>query len=128
MEEALRAMLGAVPAISARVAARIDWGLAPQGQALPCITLTVVTDGPVDHSLDGPGLSRARVQVDCWGETYREAKVLSRAVRTALDAWQGGVITGAFLAGAGARDLPDDDGVTEIHRVTMDFIINYHFG
>jgi hypothetical protein len=126
MEEALRAMLGAVPAISARVAARINWGLAPQGQALPCLTLTVVTDGPVDHSLDGPGLSRARVQVDCWAASYGEAKVLSRAVRTALDAWQGGVITGAFLAGA--RDLPDDDGVTQNHRVTMDFIINYHFG
>jgi hypothetical protein len=126
MEEALRAMLGAVPAISARVAARINWGLAPQGQALPCLTLTVVTDGPVDHSLDGPGLSRARVQVDCWAATYGEAKVLSRAVRTALDAWQGGVITGAFLAGA--RDLPDDDSVTPNHRVTMDFIINYHFG
>jgi hypothetical protein len=26
------------------------------------------------------------------------------------------------------RDLPDDDSVTQNHRVTMDFIINYHFG
>lgn len=126
MEEALRAMLLSVPAISALVGTRVDWGLAPQGQQLPCITLTVVTDGPVDHSLDGAGLSQARVQADCWAATYAQAKALSRAVRTALDAWQGGVIAGAFLAGA--RDLPDDDGVTEIPRVTMDFIINYHFG
>lgn len=125
MEEALRTLLLGNPAVAALVGSRVDWGMRPQGSLLPAICLTTVSDAPVNHSLDGPGVSQARVQIDCFGETYKSAKDTARAVRRLLDAHSGGIFLGVFMAGA--RDLPDEDGVTTIHSVSMDFFVNYHF-
>ena len=125
MEEALRTLLRGHAPIAALVGSRVDWGVRPQGSALPAICLTTVNDGPVSHSLDGPGISRARVQIDCFGASYGSAKTVARAVRRLLDGYSGGPFLGAFLTGA--RDLPDDDGVTTIHAVSLDFFVNYHF-
>lgn len=125
MEEALRTMLLGNASIAALVGTRVDWGLRPQSAALPAICLTVISDGPVNHTLDGPGPSRARVQVDCFGVSYASAKAVSRAVRRLLDTYSDATFLGVFLAGA--RDLPDDDGVNLVHGVSMDFFVNYHF-
>mgnify|MGYP002654589094 FL=1 len=125
MEEALRTLLRGNAAVAALVGSRVDWGMRPQGSGLPAICLTTISDAPVNHSLDGPGVSRARVQVDCFGATYGSAKDTARAVRRLLDTYSGGIFLGVFLAGA--RDLPDDDGVSTIHAVSMDFFVNYHF-
>lgn len=125
MEEALRALLLGNTAIAAQVGSRVDWGLRPQGSALPAICMTAINDGPVNHTLDGPGLSRARVQIDCFGASYGSAKTVARAVRRLLDTYSGGPFLGVFLAGA--RDLSDDSDVTVIHGVSLDFFVNYHF-
>lgn len=125
MEEALRALLLTTTAVVARVADRIDFGLRPQGKPEPAIRLTTINDGPMDHSLDGPSLSRARVQIDCFDQDYGAAKITSRAVRTLLDGYSGGVFRGVFLAGA--RDTDDGEGPTRVHCVSMDFIITYNF-
>ena len=123
-EEALRALVRADTAIAALVGTRADWGLRPQGKGLPAISLTVVTDAPVDHSQDGAGVNRSRVQIDCFGASYGSAKATARAVRALLDGYSGGVFQGAFLAGA--RDLTDGENVTLVHQVALDFIINYN--
>lgn len=125
MEEALRTLLRGNAAVAALVGSRVDWGMRPQGSSLPAICLTIVSDAPVDHSLDGPGVSQARVQIDCFGVTYGSAKDTARAVRRLLDAYSGGLFLGVFMAGA--RDLPEEDGVSTIHAVSMDFLVNYHF-
>jgi hypothetical protein len=124
MEEALRALILDDTAIESLVKARVDWGLRPQGKGLPAIALTVVSDSPVDHSQDGGGVNRARVQIDCFGATYGSAKATARAVRALLDGHSGGVFQGAFLAGA--RDLTEGENVTLIHQVALDFIVNYN--
>lgn len=125
MEEALRAVLLGHAPVTALVGSRVDWGKRPQATGLPAICLTNVNDGPVNHTLDGPGPSRARVQIDCFGASYASAKAVARAVRRRLDAYSDATFLGVFLAGA--RDLSDDDGADTIHFVTMDFFVNYHF-
>lgn len=125
MEEALRAVLRGHAPITALVGARVDWGVRPQAKGLPAICLTNINDAPVNHTLDGAGPSRARVQIDCFGATYASAKTLARAVRRRLDAYSDATFLGIFLAGA--RDLSDDDGADTIHGVSLDFFVNYHF-
>lgn len=125
MEEALRAVLLGHAPVAALVGSRVDWGVRPQASGLPAICLTTVNDGPLHHTLDGPGPSRARVQVDCFGASYASAKALARAVRRHLDTYSDATFMGVFLAGA--RDLSDDDGVGTIHGVSLDFFVNYHF-
>ncbi|WP_444459999.1 tail completion protein gp17 [Rhodobacter capsulatus] len=62
-------------------------------------------------------MSRGRVQVDCYAESYGAAKRLSRAVRAALDGYSGGGFQGVFHAGT--RDSHDSEAP---FRVSLDFI------
>lgn len=81
MEQALRALLTGSAAVTAIApASRINWGERPQGGALPALILSVVS-GAEGLVMNGPnGLLESRVQIDAYGETYADAKVLSRAV------------------------------------------------
>jgi len=96
MEEQFRALLLAETPITEVAGNRISWGSAEQGAALPYIVLHVIDDAE-EHTYSGPdGLSQGRVQVDCYGATYGQAKTLSRHVRAALDGYRGGQFSGIF--------------------------------
>ncbi|WP_172599796.1 DUF3168 domain-containing protein [Cereibacter sphaeroides] len=70
MEEALRALLLGTPAITALVDRRVNFGAHPQGEPLPALVLTTVSDRE-GLTLGGPdGLQQARVQIDCYAESY----------------------------------------------------------
>lgn len=125
MEQHLRSLLLARPEVSALVGERVDWGVRPQGDPAPAICLAVIFDGPADHSLDGPGISRARIQIDSFAGHYADAKAVSSAVRTMLDGYGDGVLTSCFLAGA--RDLQDGDGDLRMHCVSADYLVTYYF-
>lgn len=125
MEQHLRSLLLARTEVSALVGERVDWGLRPQGDPAPAICLTVIFDGPVDHSLDGPGISRARIQVDSFARSYGEAKAIGSAVRTMLDGYSDAVLTSCLLAGA--RDLQDGDADLRMHYVSADYLLTYYF-
>lgn len=125
MEQHLRSLLLARPEVSAIVGERVDWGLRPQGDPAPAICLTVIFDGPADHSLDSPGITRARVQVDNFAQSYAEAKALASAVRIMLDGYRDDVVTSCFLAGA--RDLQDGEGDLRMHCVSADYLVTYYF-
>lgn len=122
MDEYLRSLIrAAVPH------AAVDWGWSAQGASLPRIVLYRVSGGP-DYTMSGPsGLAEARVQVDCFAGTMRDAKMIGRAVRSALSGLRSGVISGAFLDQE--RDLPPDtDGAGMVARVSLDFNIHYQEG
>ena len=126
MEEDLVARLLANTALAGLVGTRITWIDRPQGDALPSVTLQIVTSGR-SYNFKGPnGLCGTRVQVDCWGASYASAKAVSRAVIAAIEppATQGITVFGAsFLDNA--PDFPPEDlagGVTA-YRVKMDWII-----
>lgn len=125
MEEQLRQLLLTSSAIYAHVGSRVDWGLRPQGAALPALTLMVVS-GADQATLQGTDhLSDARVQVDCWGSTYGAAKILSRAVIARLNGHKDTNFAGIFHAGT--RDL-NNDAVTDpvgIFGVSLDFTLHH---
>lgn len=120
MEEELRARLLASSAVTAICGQRITWGRRPQGEALPAIMLTVVS-APREYQLAGPaGLKEARVQVDCWAETYAASKSLARAVNDQLGGARFASVQGAFLDTE--RDRSDlDAGGKWTHCTSLDF-------
>jgi hypothetical protein len=125
MEEALRTILLNTSAISQVVGSRISYGSAAQGAALPYIVLHVIDDAE-EHTYQGPdGLSQGRVQVDCYGATYGQAKTLSRHVRAVLDGYRGGQFSGIFHAST--RDNREG-GANEFERpftVQLDFLTKW---
>jgi hypothetical protein len=131
MEEDLVAKLLADEGLAALVGARIYWLDRPQADALPSITLQVISPGRTYTYAGATGLNGPRVQVDCWGASYLSAKQIARALVAAIEApaTQGGTwFSAAFLESA--SDLPPEDlpakqpgGTSKVYRVTMDFII-----
>jgi hypothetical protein len=126
MEEAFRARLLAHAGLASLVASRVVWIERPQGTGLPAVTLQLVSIGR-DYTYSGAdGTGNPRVQVDCWGRSYGEAKAVSRAVISAVEqrATQGAVkFAPAFIDAA--RDMPPEElaGGVKVYRVTLDIIV-----
>ena len=126
MEEALRQLLMSSSAVTSLCGQRIDFGGSPQGAVNPRVVLWTISDR-ADMTLDGPSsLSRARVQIDCYGATFLQAKTLSRAIRAVLDGYAGGGFQGVFLDGV--RDMREggSDEADRPYRSSLDFIINFN--
>lgn len=127
MEEAFRALLLGTAALKTRVGTRIDWGVRSQGSVLPAITLHSAGGG-MQMNLAGPsGWSRERIQIDCWGRTFKAARDLADIL--APRGLPGGLLVGfrGDLPGLRLRTLilnrrDDDDSDSEgpIHRTSLD--------
>lgn len=124
MEREIRALLVANAEIAVLCGGRVDYGAQQRGEPLPAIILNIVSDR-TRYSLDGAsGLAEARLQVDCYAESYSEAKGLSHAALAVLSGHRGGLLEGVFHAGS--RDMRDTDAVGEAaYRVSMDFHVHY---
>ena len=126
MEEAFRSLLASASGVTALVpATRIGWGSHPQGTGNPYIVLTVISDTEGLHMQGPDGLSRARVQVDCYAPSYGAAKGAGRAVLPLLHGYRGGGFR--LIQFAGSRDSREG-GTNEaelLHRVSLDFIVNW---
>lgn len=125
MEEEFRAILLGATAITDICGARIDFGEGLQGKPRAAIILNVISDSS-GHNLKGAdGLQVNRVQVDCYGETYKSAKVLSRAVRSALDGYRGGNFSGVFHAGSRDGREGGTNKADRPFRNSIDFLTNW---
>lgn len=126
MEEEIRALLLADSGVSGHAGTRVSFGAHPQGQPFPGVVLNTIS-GMDDLTAGGPsGLSESRIQVDCYAETYGAAKLLSRAVKTALSGYSGGGLQGVFHAST--RD-GREGGTNEAERpfrVSMDFMVQFN--
>jgi hypothetical protein len=126
MEEALRAYLLAVPAVNTACGGRMYWSVRPQGSAYPSCVLTIVSRLP-ERTYSGPAaLAQARVQVDCYADTYGQAKALYRAVKAVLNNLTFTNSGKRFWGFAeNERDLTDSGATdaTRIHRVSADFLL-----
>ena len=123
MEEALRAALLATSGVTALVADRLDWGLRPEGAT--SVRLQLVGTVPVYTHAGRDALTPYRVQADCFGRRYGEAKLLARAIEAAV----GGLTRPAFEACflLGERDDQDTDVAGQpLHRTSLDFQIWHH--
>ncbi|KKW93872.1 tail completion protein gp17 [Sphingobium chungbukense] len=124
------------PAVSCIVDQRVNWGLRPQGELLPAVTLQVVSDPRPVHLKGFDGARATRLQCDCWAETMMQALALARAVIAVLK--NPATVSGKKFGNAlvdGQRDLGETVGSggdaqssgTFIHRQSVDFIV-WHRG
>lgn len=129
MEKALIQKLLDTAAVTALVGERIEPGRRDQATALPAITLHTISDIPFYANDGEAGLARARVQIDCWGETYPDAKGVAGAVSDALSAFVGTVDGTVFqnVLKTAERDLEEGGGnaAEYLFRRQMDFIVLY---
>ena len=126
MEEAIIARLLADTGVAAIASTRVFPGMRPQGSTLPAAVLNRISGGPL-YADDGEvGLEQARIQIDCWAETYTGAKKLSRAVTACLSAFEGtvGTTTFEFIELDIERDLQEggSDAATYPFRTALDFL------
>jgi len=125
VEEALVAILLKSAGLTALVSTRIHWGRAPQGSLFPYVVMQRI-DGVRDYTMQGSsGYVASRVQIDVYSESYTGSKKVARAVITALSGRRTATIQSIFLDSE--RDLPAADAgeVTNLFRVSLDFMIHH---
>ena len=128
MKEALRAALVADAGVAGLVAKRVAWGARPRMSELPSIALHQVS-GVRQYAMQGAsGLVAARVQIDCWALSNKDATSVADAVNTAIGGLaatvKGVQLQGCFLESE--IDFVDDQGATPaelLHRVSLDFMV-----
>lgn len=110
---------------------RLPQGTGASSLPYPAVRYQVI-GAPRSHVMgQDTGEVFARVQVDCYAETYRDAHLLSAQVRAALSrqsgTWGGVVIDSVFLEDERDMDEPlvEWDGEQGVYRVMLDFIVNY---
>ena len=100
----------------------VAWAIAPRNSSLPRVVCWTIT-GTFDLSIDAPsGLRTATVQVDCWGSSYNEVRVIADAVLASLHGWTdiAQKIHGVFLEGTRDGDLETDID-DRVFRISQDF-------
>lgn len=133
MDEAIRDLLLGTAAITAIVARRVDWGVRPQGDALPSLTLERIS-GAAQMNMNAPsGWDVDRVQIDCWARTYKVAKDLSLILASPggpsepvglLVGYRGehlGVRLRTFVVAR--RSNSDSDSKGPVHRTSIDVMV-----
>lgn len=132
----LRSFLLADADISDLVGTRIHPLTLPQNPTLPAITFQWIS-GTRSHHYQGPdGLSRPRIQFDCYASTYLEMEELSEALRARMDGFSGIIgdletlsVQGIFFDSE--RDFYED-GADQgtgsgagLYRRSVDYFVNY---
>ena len=127
MEEALIAHLLSDSGVSALVSNRVHPGSLPQGAVLPAIVMNRISGGPQYADEGETGLNEARVQFDCWADSYPQAKRVARAVTARLSAFVGtvGATTFAHILLDDERDLREGGGNAAEYpfRTSLDFSV-----
>jgi len=128
IEYAVRRQLLDNAAVAAIVGDRIYPLTIPQGEPLPVITYRVVATDEDNQEGDADTLARARVQLDCWAMTHKQANDLARAVRLALPTTTGALGSGTNRV-EGVSIIPIETGRqfyepdTRYYRVMLEFYV-----
>lgn len=130
----LRAYLLADGAISSAVGgARIYPIKLPQGQTLASIVYTRIS-GQGDHHMQGPsGLSRPRIQIDCYSLSLDTAAALANLVKERIDGFRGAMLWGENSPAEAIQvqgiffdsERETYDAVTNLYGVSRDYFVWY---
>ena len=101
---------------------RVDWGLRPQAKDLPAIRLTMAGTQRGYTMAGAQATQIYRVQVDCYGLTYKAASDLGDELIALLEPASGS-FQGSFVLLD--SDRPDKTDTGEIHCRSLDFQITY---
>jgi len=100
LQEGLKSFLDANAAVSALVVNRTYAAQIPELSAtsiLPAIAYKEI-HGNGEFSMDGPDLVQySRMQFDCYGKVYADAKRLARTLRQELEAFTGALPDGTVI-------------------------------
>lgn len=121
METALRSRIKAV-------ADEVHWSVRPQNTPLPCVVLTVVADNRSQNMGGLDTFRDTRVQIDCYGATYKAAADLREAVIDAV--LPEATVSGVTFLRAFVNTVLDRGDQTEagfIHREMIDLSL-WHNG
>lgn len=134
MEEAIIAYLLAGAGVTALADTRVFPGARPQQSSLPSVVLTRVDGAPLYADDGEAGLEDGRIQIDCWGRTYTDAKQLARAVVDRLSAFFGTVslnvdtspapaVTFQYIMLDSERDFRESgsNAAEYLYRTSLDF-------
>jgi len=101
----------------------------PQNGTLPAVVTTMISlvaDGVLDQTA-GPNLYRARVQADCYDDTFAGLKTLVDAVRAAVHlksgTYAGKTVVASVMDVVAADDVDLDTGV---YSQAVDFLITFY--
>ena len=122
LDEGLVAYLTGNAGVSALVSDRVGPAPLPQDSEQPAVTYQIISR-TAQYTHRGPaGLTRPRIQVDCWSTTYSESQQLAEQVRLALSGFRGqmGDVSVSGLFQEGAIDLHEPEA--NLFRVSMDFL------
>lgn len=132
--KAIHARLKAHTGTAALVESRIYPLRLPQGPTYPAIRYQVIST-PRTHLMgdtaDASIQAHARVQVDCYDETYAGVRALAEQVRLALSRWSGtaGGVTVEVVFLDDERDLDEPTlvhgGEQGVFHVMMDLVAHY---
>lgn len=101
-----------------------SWGLNPQCTDTPRITLTQVSGVDGYTSCGHAGFVQSRVQANCYGGSYLQARNVSRALIALTDNWpQNDEITGVFWENL--RDGNDGNTTELAFWRSVDLLVNH---
>lgn len=125
METALRSRLLASEALAAIVGTKVDWMVRPQRDALPGVTLQIVTDERTQNFSGFDGMQPGYVQIDPWSATYAEAVAMKEAIIAAVT--PAGLFFGVrFTRGfVTVRDLGEQTDTIFVFRPSIDLTFFY---
>jgi hypothetical protein len=128
----LRAYLLGLSAISTEVGGNRIYPLKmPQGQTSTSIVYSRIS-GLGDHHSTGPsGLSRPRIQIDCWAQSADAADALSRLVKERIDGFRGAMLWGDNSPEEAIQiqgiffesEREDYDDTVKMYRSSKDFFV-----
>lgn len=122
IEDGLYTHLTAQSTITDIVEDRIYPTVMPQQTALPAIVFYNVGTTPISRQDGRPTLVRSRIQIDCYADRVRDAKLLSEAVRDALESYVGMMgassVQAVFLLEHGSDDFDD---IPSSFRISSDY-------
>lgn len=127
-EKIIMALLEAAPGVTTLVASRIYALTRPEGDVLPALVFTLISDTPrtpYDASSGGEPCS-ARIQVNCLGNSVESVKAIAEQVRLACHCKSGTVagypVTAVLQDNAG----PDSyDALVDTYQQAVDFLVHY---
>ncbi len=128
----LRALIVADSGVFGITGERVYPGRRQQGSQLPAVTFYEVSGAPLYSDEGEAGLRSSRVQVDCWGTTFKAAADLADLVIGALSGVQDvtqGTTTFINIMVDNEQNLEEPgSGTSEyLYRTSVDFIVWTNF-
>ena len=124
---AIYSLLYADTSIRQLVYTRIYPEKAAQGDAMPYIVYSQISQTPTDSKTNGTGFDRYRVQVTAVAESYTTCETLGGLIRTALDRKTGtyGSLVVTQIVYEDTNDIPfglQEDSI-QLYGRAVDFIV-----